>query len=51
MIKLTLTEQELNALIGLLDAGVRHRGLEAAAAAAVLFEKCQQAATEEDQKD
>ena len=38
MITLTLNEQELQALVGLLDAGVRSTGLQSVTAAAHLFQ-------------
>lgn len=43
-IKLTLTEQEAEALAGLMDAGVRAQGLAAAGTAAHLAGKLQEAA-------
>ena len=44
MITLTLTEQELQALAGLLDAGVKAVGLRAVKDAASLLEKMETAA-------
>lgn len=46
MITLTLTEQEVQALAGLLDAGVKAVGLRAVKDAATLLEKIEAAATE-----
>jgi len=43
---LYLNEQEIEALSGLLDAGVRHLGLRAAGSAAVIAQKLQQAVDE-----
>ena len=39
MIKLELTEDEAQALVGLMDLGVKNGGLAVAAAAAVIFQK------------
>lgn len=44
MIKVELTEQELQALVGLLDAGVKTVGLRAAKEAAILVDKLESAA-------
>jgi len=44
MITLTLDEKELQALIGLLDAGVRSTGLQSVGAAAHLFQMIEAAA-------
>lgn len=46
MIKLELTLDETNALLGLMDAGVKSLGLQSATNAAVLFKKIQDAAKE-----
>ena len=43
MIKIELTEQELQTLMGLIDAGVRHTGLNAVLTAASLVEKISKA--------
>lgn len=44
MIKLELTQEELNTLVSLLDAGVKAAGLQAVKAAAVLVGKIEDAA-------
>lgn len=44
MIKIELTQEELSALVGLLDAGVKTVGLRAAKEAAVLVDKLEAAA-------
>lgn len=44
MIELKLTEQELQALAGLIDAGVRSTGLRGVKEAAVLLDKIERAA-------
>lgn len=46
MITLTLTNEELQALAGLIDAGVRATGLRAVKDAATLLEKIEKAAAE-----
>lgn len=43
MINLSLSEQEMNALISLMDAGVKSLGLQSATAAAVLVQKIEEA--------
>ena len=50
MIKLELTEHELQALAGIMDAGVKALGLRAVKDAAGLLEKLE-AATPNDEKD
>lgn len=45
MIKVEFTDQELQALVGLLDAGVRASGLRGVKEAAVLLDKLERAAT------
>jgi len=42
-VTLTLNEQEVNALVGLMDAGVKALGLQSAMAAAVLAQKIEEA--------
>lgn len=42
-VTLTLNEQEVNALVGLMDAGVKALGLQSAMAAAVLAQKIDEA--------
>lgn len=49
-ITLSLTEAEANALIGLIDAGVRATGLNSAEAAAALFNKIKSAPQVEGEK-
>lgn len=51
MITLTLTEQEIQALAGLLDAGVKAVGLRAVKDAASLLEKLEAATQENDNGD
>jgi hypothetical protein len=48
MITLTLTEQEVQALAGLLDAGVKAVGLRAVKDAATLLAKLEEAAQQKD---
>lgn len=49
MTQITLTETELQALLGLLDAGVRATGLRAVKDAATLLEKIEAAAQDKDE--
>ncbi len=51
MITLNLTEQELQALAGLLDAGVKALGLRAVKDAATLLHKLEEATKPKDQTD
>lgn len=51
MIKIDFTQEELNALIGLMDAGVKTLGLAAATNAAVLLQKIQSAAQSQIKQD
>ena len=51
MHKLELTDQELQALAGLLDAGVRATGLRAVKDAATLLEKLQAATKDQNNED
>lgn len=51
MIKLELTEQEIQALAGLLDAGVKAVGLRAVKDAASLLEKLEQATQQRESED
>jgi hypothetical protein len=51
MISLSLTEQELQALAGLLDAGVKALGLRAVKDAASLLIKLEAAAQQKDSSD
>lgn len=46
MIKLEITEQELQSLVGLLDAGLKTVGLRGAKEAAILVDKLEKAAQE-----
>lgn len=50
MIKIELTQDELNALVGLLDAGVKSVGLSAVKTAASLLLKLEVAVAEENKK-
>lgn len=51
MITLTLTEQEAQALAGLLDAGVKAVGLRAVKEAAVILDKLEEAAKPTEKED
>jgi hypothetical protein len=51
MITLTLTEQEVQTLAGLMDAGVKAIGLRAVKDAALLLEKLEAATQEEQDND
>ena len=43
VIKLEFTEQEIQALVSLLDSGLKSQGLNSAVAAAVIYQKIQEA--------
>jgi hypothetical protein len=51
MIKIELTQEELQALAGLLDAGVKALGLRAVKEAATLLDKLEAAAQKKDSSD
>ena len=44
---ITFTQEEINALLWLIDSGVRHRGLEAVTNAAHIYHKVREAAEAE----